>query len=179
VSYHRLVSRTLTVDGSIGPQWVSSSNSALIPSTLNVAGSAGLFYSRRFTTASVNYLRGVNSGSGVLPGGLSYSVSASVGRTYGRDWAASMTASYTRTSGLTQLYTGTSPVATHEVYDTVYGGVQVTRRISTYFSGYLTYTAQNQSSTYSLPTQNALLGVSQTFGVGITFSPRSTRLGQF
>lgn len=179
VSYHRLMSRTLTVDGSIGPQWVSSSNSALIPSMLNVAGTAGLSYSRRFTNASVNYSRGVNSGSGVLPGGLSDIVSASVGRSYGRDWAASMTAAYTHTSGLTQLYTGTTAVATHEVYNTVYGGVQVTRRLSTYLSGYLTYTAQNQSSSYSVPTQNALLGVSQTFGVGITFSPRSTRLGQF
>jgi hypothetical protein len=179
VSYHRLLSRTLSVSGSVGPQWVSSSNSALIPATLNVAGSAGLFYSRRFTSASVNYLRGVNSGSGVLPGALSDSVSASVGRSYGRDWAASMSAAYTHTSGLTQLYTGTSLVATNEVYNTIYGGVQVTRRLSTYLSGYLTYTAQNQSASYSFATQNALLGTSQTFGVGITFSPRSTRLGQF
>jgi hypothetical protein len=179
VSYSRLLSRTLSVNGSIGPQWVSSSNSALIPSSLNVAGSAGLVYSRRFTSASVNYVRGVNSGSGVLPGGLSDSVSGSVGRTYGRDWAASMSGAYTHTSGLTQLYTGTSTVATNEVFNTVYGGVQVTRRFSTYLSGYLTYTAQNQSASYSFATQNALLGVSQTFGAGITFSPRSTRLGQF
>jgi len=179
VSYQRTLSRTLSVNGSVGPQWVSSSNSALIPSMLNVAGSAGLLYSRRFTTASVNYLRGVNSGSGVLPGGLSDSVFASAGRTYGRDWAVSLSVAYTHTSGLTQLFTGTSLASTNEIYNTVYGSAQVTRRFTPYLSGYLTYTAQNQSASYSLAAQNALLGTSQTFGVGITFSPRSTRLGQF
>jgi hypothetical protein len=179
VSYQRLLSRTLSVNASIGPQWVSSSNSTLIPSTLNVAGSAGLFYSRRFTTASVTYLRGANGGSGVLAGGLSDSIFASAGRTYGRNWAVSLGASYSHTSGLTQLYTGTSPVAVNEVYNTVVGSAQVTRRISTYLSGYLTYTAQNQTASSAFDAQNALLGTSQTFGVGISFSPRSTRLGQF
>jgi len=179
VSYQRVLSRTLSVNASIGPQWVSSSNSILIPSTLNVAGSAGLFYSRRFTNASVNYSRGANGGSGVLAGGLSDSISASAGRTYGRNWAASLSASYTHTSGLTQLFTETSLVAVNEIYNTVVGSAQVSRRIGTHLSGYLTYTAQNQTASSSFATQNALLGTAQTFGVGISFSPRSTRLGQF
>jgi hypothetical protein len=179
VSYQRVLSRTLSMNASIGPQWVSSSNSTLIPSSVDVAGSAGLVYSRRYTTASVGYMRGVNGGSGVITGGLSDSIFATAGRTYGRNWAASLNASYTHTSGLTELFLAGSPVAVNEIYNTVFGGFQVTRRISTNFSGYVTYTAQNQSASYASAAQNALDGTSQTFGIGITFSPRSTRLGQF
>ena len=178
-TYQRVLSRSLSVSGTVGPQWVSSSDSALIPSTLNVAVSAGLTYSRRFTNASVNYVRGVNSGSGVLPGGLSDSVFASGGRAYGRNWVVSVNGAYTRTTGLTLIPTGTTLASTHEIFNTVYAGFQVTRRLSSYLSGYLSYTAEDQSASDSLAAQNALDGTSQTFGIGISFSPRSTRLGQF
>jgi hypothetical protein len=77
------------------------------------------------------------------------------------------------------LITGGSTVATNEVYDTEFGGVQVTRRFGVHFSGYVSYEAQNQSNNFALPTQNVLNGTSQTFGIGVTFTPRSTRLGQF
>jgi hypothetical protein len=186
VSYQRLLSRTLTVSGSIGPLWLSSSNSALIPSSLDVAGSGSLIYSRRFTRASVFYSRHVNGGSGVLPGALSDVAGFEAARTFGRDWVVSIPVAYTHSSGLTDLAAlntlegnsaSTTPV--HEVYETVYGGVQVRRRFSTNLSGYLSYTVQNQSTNYSLGAQNALSGTSQTFGIGITFAPRSTGLGQF
>jgi hypothetical protein len=183
LSYQRLLSRSLSVSVSAGPQWVSSSNSTIIPSNLNVAATAGVSYSRGLTNASVSYSRGVNGGSGVLPGALSDTVSASLSHSYGRNWVASVSAAYTHTSGLTQLTTGIPSAPTNAVYDTVFGGAQATRRISAHFSGYISYGAQNQSSNFSSPTQNAgqnaLNGTSQTFGIGITFSPRSTRLGQF
>jgi hypothetical protein len=179
LSYQRLLSRTLSVNVSAGPQWVSSSNSALIPSNLNVAATAGLAYSRGLTNASVSYSRGVNGGSGVLPGALSDNVTASLAHSYGRDWVASLNAAYARTAGLTQLTTGGAGAPTNAIYNTVFGGVQVTRRISTHFSGYVSYEGQNQSYNFSVPAQNALNGTSHTFGIGISFSPRSTRLGQF
>jgi hypothetical protein len=178
LSYQRLLSRTLSVSVSAGPQWVNSSNDLLIPPALNVAASASLSYSRRSTNASVNYSRGVNGGSGVLPGAISDSIGGGVGRSFGRDWVASVSASYSHTSGLTQL-AGIPGAPSKEIYDTVFGGIQVTRRIGTRFSGYLSYGAQNQTSNFFLPGQNALNGTSQTFGIGITYSPRSTRLGQF
>lgn len=186
LSFQRLLSRTLSVSASVGPLWVSSSNSALIPSSLDVAGSGSLTYTRRFTHASLFYSRHVNGGSGVLPGALSDVVGFEAARSYGRDWVVSFPVAYTHSSGLTDLAAlntlegnpvSTTPV--HEVYETVYGGVQVRRRINTNFSGYLSYTAQNQSTNYSLGAQNALSGTSQTIGIGISFSPRSTSLGQF
>ncbi len=179
VSYQRLLSRSFSVSGSIGPQWVSSSNSALIPSSLSVAGSASLSYTHRYYNASVSYSRGVNSGSGVLPGAFADTVTGTVGRPYGRDWAVSLNGSYVHTSGLAQFGSGYGITAATEVFDTVYTGGQVTRRISTNLSGYASYTVQHQSSTDQFLGINALNGTSQTFGIGITFSPRSTRLGQF
>jgi hypothetical protein len=191
LSFQRLLSRTLSVSASAGPEWISSSNGTLIPSTLNVAGNASLTYSRRFTNVYLTYSRGVNGGSGVLPGALSDSFGFGGGRTYGRNWVLSISGAYTRSSGLTDLAalnslqgvptstSTTTPV--HEVFDTIYAGVQARRRITTNLSGFLSYTAQNQSTnySYSLSVPNTLSGTSQTFGIGISFAPRSTSLGQF
>jgi len=179
LSYQRVLSRSLSASVSAGPQWVSSSNSTLVPSSLNVAASAGLSYQRGFTSASVGYSHGVNGGSGVLPGAISDSVSAYLGHTYGRNWVASLNAAYTHSAGLTQLSNGSSIVPVNDVFDTVFGGAQLTRRISTHFSGYVSYEAQNQKQNNNIVVPNALNGTSQTFGIGITFTPRSTRLGQF
>jgi hypothetical protein len=99
---------------------------------------------------------------------------------------ASLTANYTRTAGLLQPsalvvapdlgaalpYAGGSG-------NTAYGGAQVSRRLGNSFSAYASYNLQHQSIDSSLASQNAFSGLIQTFGIGITFSPRSTRLGQF
>jgi hypothetical protein len=179
LSYQRVLSRTLSMSVSAGPQWVSSSNSTLIPSALNVAATGSLSYARGATSASLSYVRGVNSGSGVLPGALSDSVIGSVGRSYGRKWVASASGAYTHTTGLTQLSNGDSLIPVNEVYNTVFGGVQLRRAISVHWSAYASYTAQNQTNNFPLGAQNAINGTSQTFGIGVTFTPRSTRLGQF
>jgi hypothetical protein len=179
LSYQRVLSRTLSMSVSAGPQWISSSNSTLIPSSLNASVSANLSYARRNTNASVGYFHGVNAGSGVLAGALSDNVFAGAGHTFGRKWLASLNVGYSHSTGLTQLSNGSSVIPVNEVYNTVFGGAQLTRAINTHFSGYVSYTAQNQSSNYALGAQNALNGTSQTFGIGITFTPTSTRLGQF
>lgn len=184
--FQRVLSRTLNMTVSAGPQWITSSNSALIPSRLTVATDASLVYSKRFTNAGLSYSRGVNGGSGVQPGALSDTFTASLSRTYGRDWMASLTANYTRTSALLQPaalvnapglglafpYAGGSG-------NTAYGGVQVSRRLGNSFSSFASYNLQHQSIDRSLASQNAFSGFIQTFGIGITYSPRSTRLGQF
>jgi len=179
-SFQRVLSRTLSASVSAGPTWIDSSNSALIPSRLTFGGGVGLSYTRRFTSAAINYNRGVNGGSGVQPGAISDSVQGSVGRTYGRDWAASVSGNYIHTSGLA------NNVASSPLFplgggasSTVYGGLQVTRKLGRSFSGFLSYTAQRQSVDNTLASQNAFQGLSQTIGIGISFSPRSTRLGQF
>jgi hypothetical protein len=179
LSYTRTLSRRFSMSLSAGPQWISSSNSTLVPDSLNAAVSASLSYQRGYTSASLSYSHGVNAGSGVLPGAESDNATAYVGHTFGRKWVGSANVAYTHSVGLTQLSNGSSIVPVNEVFDTVFGGLQLTRGFGPHFSGYVSYSAQDQSSNYSLAGQNALNGTSQTFGVGVTFTPRSTRLGQF
>jgi hypothetical protein len=184
--FQRVLSRKLTMSASVGPQWISSSDSALVPSRLTVATDLSLIYSAKYTTASLSYMRGVNGGSGVQAGALSDSVGVSIGRNYGRDWMASVSANYTRTEGLLQsdALAGTPGIGAAFPYaggsgDTFYGGAQVSRRLGNSLSGFASYNLQHQSIDSSLAAQNAFSGLTQTFGVGITFSPRSSRLGQF
>jgi hypothetical protein len=179
LSYQRVLSRTFSMGVSAGPQWVSSSNSTLVPDSLHAAVSANLAYQRHFTSASLSYTRGVNGGSGVLPGALADSFSAYAGHTYGRKWVASVSATYTHTSGLAYINSGESTAPLQEVFDTVYGGAQLTRGFGQHFSGYLSYAAQNQTSNLPVAATNATIGTAQTFGIGVTYTPRSTRLGQF
>jgi hypothetical protein len=178
-SYQRTMTKSLSVGFSAGPLWINSSNDLVIPPTLNLGASANLGYSRGLTTASVSYTRGVNAGSGVVTGALSDTVDASVGRTYGHKYVASLAVGYSHSSGLSQLPTGSSFIPVHQTYDSFFGSAQLRRGFGPHLSGYASYTVQNQSNNLPVGAPNALSGTSQTLGIGITFSPRSTRLGQF
>lgn len=176
--FQRLLSRSLSANVSAGPQWISGSDTTQVPSRMTVGAGAGLTYTKRFTTASLQYSRGANGGSGVQQGSVSDNLSGSIGRAYGRDWAVSATATYRRGSGLSQSSIAT-PALTNGTNNTFYGGGQVTRRLGNSFSTYLSYTLQKQSVVSALLVQNAFNGTSQSIGLGINFSPRSTHLGQF
>jgi hypothetical protein len=102
-----------------------------------------------------------------------------VGRTYGHNWVASLNAGYSHSAGLTQLLNGSNLVPVNAVFDSVFGGAQVSRRINLHFSGFASYEAQNQSESNGSIGLNPQNGTSHTFAIGITFTPRSTRLGQF
>jgi hypothetical protein len=179
VGYSRLLTKDLSFDGSVGPQWTNSFQSLApsasaataitVPSRLSVAANVGLGYTHGHAGASIGYSRGVNAGSGVQFGSVSDSVAAQVQRSWGRSWTAAVTGSYSRTSGLVQ--TGNT--------SSIYAGAQVSRRFATNFSGYLSYSAVEQSIPASLLNQNAFNGLSQSVGVGITFAPRRARLGQY
>jgi hypothetical protein len=180
LGYQRVLSRSLSLSASVGPQWVSSSDSELVPSSLSVAASVGVSYIKGHTSATLGYSRGVNAGSGVLPGAESDTISGGIGHPYGRNWVVSLTGSYQHSNGLAEVpVTSTEVAFEKETFNTVYGGLQVSRRFSTHFSGYASYTAESQTNNFLLAGQNAFTGTSQTFGVGVSFTPRSTRLGQF
>jgi hypothetical protein len=182
-TYSRMWTRALSMDASAGPQWIGTSDGIVIPSRVNVAASVGFNYTRKQTSMGVHYFRGVNSGSGVQTGALSDSIMASVGHPLSHSWMGSVSGSFARTSGL--LYQppvtgGALPPGANESYKTFYGGAQVTRALGRSWSCFLSYSAQNQSVTNNgFAGQNAFSGFSQTFGVGITFAPKSTRLGEF
>jgi hypothetical protein len=177
ISYQRLWTRSLTTDISAGPVWIQTSAAQLIPDQLNYSLTAGVSYNRRLTNYSLRYMHGVNGGSGVQPGGLSDAVSASVGRTFNPKWAASASFVYARTSGL--LLIAPSLGSTNGITNTEYGTLQVTHGFTRTISGYASYTAQNQSINQGILLPNAFNGLSHIFGIGVSWTPQSTRLGDF
>ena len=180
-TYSRLWTRALSMDASVGPQWINSSSGTVLQNGVNVAASVGFNYRRKQTSMGVHYSRGVNGGSGVQTGALSDTIMASVGRPLGHSWMGSVSGSFSRTSELLSLpVTGeTVPFSVTESYKTFYGGAQLTRALGRTWSCFLNYSAQDQSVNNSFVGQNVFSGFSQTFGLGITFAPRSTRLGEF
>ncbi|QNI36593.1 hypothetical protein [Edaphobacter albus] len=177
VSYQRLWTRALSTDISAGPMWIQTSAAQLIPDRLNYSLSAGANYNRQLTNYSLRYMHGVNGGSGVQPGALSDAVSASVGRTFNPKWAASASFVYTRTSGL--LVVNPALGSVNGITNTEYGTLQVTHGFTRTFSGYASYTAQNQSTNQGILLPNAFNGLSHIFGIGVSWTPQSTRLGDF
>lgn len=176
VSYSRQWTRALSTTASAGPMWIQSSAAPLIPNRLNFSLDLGLGYRRRLTGYSVRYTHGVNSGSGVQPGVLSDVVSASASHTFTPQWSASATLAYVRTSGLAR-FLGNN-VTVNGVTSAEYGTLQLSHGFSRTISGYVSYTAQNQSVNQVFST-NAYSGLAHTFGIGVSWTPRSTRLGDF
>lgn len=180
--YTRLLSKTLSLELSAGPQWVSSSNKALIPNSLNAAASVGLGYVHGLTNAQLGYSRGVNAGSGIQLGGLSDTVSGGLGHSFSQRWLATASAAYSHTNALASSHLAPPPGLTIPLggdFSTVYGGLQVSHSLSRTLSMYISYGAQNQSFNSAYTGVNAFNGTSQTFGIGISYAPRSLRLGQF
>lgn len=179
VLYSRQLTRELGISLQAGPQFVDSFQAYFletpttigtktVPSTINVAANASLNYNRGFSSALLAYSRGVNAGSGVQTGARADSVTAGWQRTFGPDWAAGASLSYTRTVGL----------ATVGVTQSVFGGIQLTRRLTPSLSAYVSYTGINQSIPASLTGGIAYSGFSNSGAIGITFAPRAKRLGQ-
>jgi len=180
-------SRSLSMTASIGPQWISSSDKAAFPPQTDLAANISLNYTKKFRSASVGYSRGAMSGVGILPGAFEDSFQASMQQNWGRNWMAALTGSYIRVTGfgtgnyggyLGSSSSGSAIFASSGAMDGEYGGVQVTRNLGRSFSTYVSYTAENQSVGQSLTAQNALSGFSQFIAVGVTYAPRSLRLGQ-
>jgi hypothetical protein len=176
LSYTRLWTRSLSTDVSAGPMWIQTSAAQLIPDRLNFYINGGVNYTRRLSNYSVRYMHGVNGGSGVQPGALSDSVMATASRTFNARWTGSASMVYTRTSGLLAISQVSS---VNGVTNTEYGILQLTHGFSRTLSGYASYTAQNQSFNQGVLVPNAFNGMSHIFGIGVSWTPRATRLGEF
>jgi hypothetical protein len=159
--YQRVWNRRITTSFSVGPEWLASSNSALVPSSTSVAGNATASDQFRFGSASLNYTRGVSGGGGYLVGAEVDTVSAGFSREFERKLTIGTTGGYFRTSAL-----GNGGEVSSR-----YGAAMATLRLSRYLTTFASYTATDQSSDYSLPS-NALTGLWQVVSFGIGYSPR-------
>ena len=165
--FHRVWNRKFTSDVSAGPQWISSSQSMTIPSSLGFAVNAAVNYEFRSASAGLNYSRGSQWWfQGYLLGSQFDAVgNGNFSGRIGRDLKVGAEGAYRLTTGLRN----------NEVINTEYGGVQVTRTIGRLISVFVNYTAMNQSSSTTLPA-GALHQLLQVVGFGIEYSPREKHL---
>ena len=173
--YTRQLSHFFNITASIGPQRTYGSGVAapLIPAQIFVVGNAGLNYTRKFTSVSLSYSRATNSGSGVVYGALTDNVVLSASQQLSRNWQVAANASYARSSALADI-AGIPTLTTG-----IYGGAQVSRKLSRSLFAYASYTAITQSIDETVTSQNAFNGLNQVFAVGLTYSPGALHLGHF
>ena len=158
-------SRNLTTIVSAGPQWISSSDQGVVPTSRNVSVIASVNYKLRFTSADASYTRGTNGGAGYLVGGEVDSVQGDLLHQFGMNTTIGFAGGYQRTTGLNS----------NGVTNSIYGGAQATRRIGRNVIVFANYTGIDQTSTSNLPT-NALGQLMQVIGFGIGYSPRDPHL---
>ena len=175
VEYSRQWSPRLTTDFYVGPQIVNGSNFAVSGTSVEIAAGANASYASRTTAYSATYSRGVNNGSGVIAGSFSDGISVAAHRRLGRAWSASGNVAFSRSTSLPnfQLYAFESKGVTLSA--------QVARNLGRYFSGFGSYSIQNQSVvTPGNPAiaSNAFNGFYQVLSLGISYSPRNIPLGR-
>ena len=171
--YQRVWNRKVTTNISAGPQWLSSSNSGTLPSSLGVSANASVNYQFLLNSASLVYSHGISGGGGYLTGAELDSLTFTASHEFGRSLTIGADASYMHTASL-----GSSPIfGTSGVIDAKFAGVQATRKIGRYFNVFANYTAITQSSSSTLPS-NLLDQLMQTISFGIGYSPRSKHLTQ-
>jgi hypothetical protein len=168
----RVWTRKITTNVSAGPQWTESLNSTTPPPQVGVSVNASATYSYHFQTASVSYVRGINSGGGYLLGAESDSLSGSFSQDFGRNFTVGLTGSYRRTSG---LGTDTQGQSENESIGSEIGAIQATRHLGRYLTFFAGYTALQQSST-STVSGSVLNGLEQIVNFGVGYSPREMHL---
>jgi hypothetical protein len=173
--YQRTWNRRFKTTFALGPEWVSSSNSAAIPSSTNLTANANASYEARSMTVTVAYSQASTGGAGVTtePGTHIQDVNGAFSREFVRNFTLTGTGAYMRTVGLNN--TGAINNAINGAINAVFGGVAATRQLGRYISIFANYTAIKQSSGAALPA-NAISGVSQVVTFGIGYTPREIHL---
>jgi hypothetical protein len=173
LNYSRAWSRRLSTTFSFGPARTYGTTIAPIPSQLNLAGSAGVTYATRTTGLYASYDRSTNGGSGVIYGALTDSVVAGMTRPISRDWILGANFGYSHSLALAPVQ------GAYPVYNSIFGGVQLSRRLTESLSAYGSYTAISQSEKNAVPTQAPVFnGTNNVFSIGITFAPKPLLSGR-
>ncbi|HTV07970.1 MAG TPA: hypothetical protein VMD97_02870 [Candidatus Aquilonibacter sp.] len=163
--YTRAWSRRLSTSIAAGPENTHGYSLGPIPARVNFSAAVSATYNTRTTGFSAGYTRGVNAGSGVLYGALSDTVTAGMNRPINRDWTLGVDGGFSRSAELVAAQQAAP------TFRSVYGGIQISRRITETLSAYASYTGIHQSFENQPGVTNAFNGLNQNFAVGITFAP--------
>jgi len=162
--------RKLGLSASAGPQW-NNTNTPGSTSAMSLFANLSASYSGKFSQATLAFTRSSNSGSGVVGGATSNSVSFSTSRIFDRVWFCALTSAYTQSSQVPSA--GSLSFSFH----TTVAGVQVSRAIVRNLSAYASYTLQNQSNQGTAAAVDLFSGLSNVAGFGLTYSPAAIHLG--
>ncbi len=165
LGYQRRWTRYISSSLSAGPQWVGSTVSSIIPSTLSAAASASIDYQRQFTSVGLSYNHGTNGGAGYMLGAQYDTVGANVSREFRLNLTIGLTGGYQRTSSLNNAGTGATTITSGAISGE-YGGVEITRRIGRNMIVFASYTGIGQSS--NSPVSANVLS-QQVNGIGFGF----------
>lgn len=167
INYSRAWSRRLSTSVALGPADTHGTTIVPIPSRIDLSGSATATYATRTTGFFASYNRSITAGSGVIFGALTDSVTVGLNHPINRDWVLGLNVGYSHNVGLTPI-DGVIPA-----YNSIFGGAQVSRRLTESLSMYASYTAISQSETNNQPAgQFAVFnGTNNIFSIGITFAP--------
>jgi hypothetical protein len=188
LSYARRVTSRLTFQVAAGPDLSFSRT----PYTLCGAGcaevvspgrtrsifwsaSSNLNYQMRRTGLGLNYSHGVNSGSGVLLGGLSDNLSGSVSRQFTRSFTAAWLLGYSRNEGFALA---TNSTGSSQTYNFAYSGVTLSRALGRSVAINLSYQAQYQtaSSVFCITTPCGTDFLLHQVSLGFTWQPHPNPL---
>jgi hypothetical protein len=163
--YNRTWSRKISTSVSIGPERSHGEGFGVFPSRTDIGVGASLTYAGRNTGTYLSYSRGVSGGSGVIPGAFTDTVSIGANRPMGRSWQAGIDGSYSRSVALFEVNNRQTRI------QSIFGAVQLSRRLTEDLSCYGGYTAIEQSIATPTLTENAFSGFRNIVSFGITFSP--------
>ena len=169
VNGRRQLTPYLTVTGSIGPQFLSSSNPAIQPSSTSYSANGSISYTNNILNATLSAGRGSSAGSGLVAGTESTSISGRADRQISDYAHVTGSFSYTSFSGLQ-----TSSEVTHSFVATG----QANRSIISHVSAFISYTFQRQLNQGPGISSLALNGDTQTFALGVTYSPDAIHIGR-
>ena len=164
--FQRQWNRRINTSASVGPEWIGSPDSAVVPSSTRVSGNATVEDQLRFGSANLTYSHAASAGGGFLPGAEVDTISGGFGRTFEKKMTINLTGGYDRTSALGGL----------EGIDSTFGAGMATMQLSQHFSAFANYTATNQTSTGASLPSNALSGLWQMVSFGIGYTPREKRI---
>ncbi|HLI77971.1 MAG TPA: hypothetical protein VKV02_13585 [Acidobacteriaceae bacterium] len=175
IGYSRQWSGRLGTSVFFGPQVIGGSNLAINGTSVQLSGGATANYQSRMTNYTLAYSRGVNNGSGVINGAFSDNITLAAHRQFGRNWAVSGDVDFSRSVSLPNF-----DLYSFDGNSVSFSG-QATRGLGRYFSTYLSYTLERQSTSGSgtaFAAANAFSGVYQVVGIGISYSPRNILLNK-
>lgn len=159
IGYQCEWNRRITTNVSAGPQWIETSNSAVVPSSTRVSASAAVNDRLRFGTTDIAYTHNTSGGGGFFMGAEVDSITGGFTREFEKKLTIGLTGGYMRTSGLLN----------QENIDAKFGAAMATMQLSRNVTAFASYTGTDQSSSFSLPS-NALSQLYQVISFGIGYS---------